>query len=87
MLKLVGVVVALVATETGARSLALTVSSAAVDAESRLDAAFTDMASARPDGVLVMLDALTRWHRREIAAASSATAPISAPSPAVPRAT
>jgi putative ABC transport system substrate-binding protein len=58
------------ATETAARSLGLTVYSAAVDSASRLDAAFAGMARARPDGVLVMLDALTSWHRREIAAAA-----------------
>jgi putative ABC transport system substrate-binding protein len=58
------------ATETAARSLGLTVYSAAVDSASRLDAAFADMVRARPDGVLVMQDALMRWHRREIAAAA-----------------
>jgi putative ABC transport system substrate-binding protein len=69
------------ATETAARSLGLTVYSAAFDSASRLDAAFADMARARPDGVLVMLDALTRWHRREIAAAAlSARLPSVCPS-------
>jgi putative ABC transport system substrate-binding protein len=69
------------ATETAARSLGLTVYSAAVDSASRLDAAFAGMARARPDGVLVMLDALTRWHRREIAAAAlSARLPSVVPS-------
>jgi len=46
------------ATETATRSLGLTVYPVGVDTVSRLDAALADMVSRRPDGLLVMEDAL-----------------------------
>jgi putative ABC transport system substrate-binding protein len=61
------------ATETAARSLGLTVYSVDVDSAPRLDAALADMTRGRPDGVLVIQDALTFSHRREIAAAALRT--------------
>jgi putative tryptophan/tyrosine transport system substrate-binding protein len=58
------------ATETAAQSLRLAVYFLGVDSVSRLDVALADMARDRPDGMLVLLDALTFGHRREIAAAA-----------------
>jgi putative ABC transport system substrate-binding protein len=58
------------AAETAARSLGLTVYSVEVDSAPRLDAALADMTRGRPDGVLVIQDALTFSHRRDIAAAA-----------------
>ncbi len=61
------------ATETAARVLGVTVHSVEVDSVSRLDAAFADIARSRPDGIVVIQDSITLWHRREIAAAALRT--------------
>src|SRR5262245_29456269 len=58
------------ATETAAQSLRLAVYFVGVDSASRVDVALADMARDRPDGMLVLQDAVTFAHRREIAAAA-----------------
>jgi putative ABC transport system substrate-binding protein len=61
------------ATQTAALSLGLTIHSVGIDTVSRLDAMLADMPRDRPDGLLVMEDALMFSHRREIAAAALRT--------------
>jgi ABC-type uncharacterized transport system substrate-binding protein len=58
------------AVETAAQSLGLAVYLLEVDSASRVDVALADMARDRPDGMLVLQDALTFAHRREITAAA-----------------
>ena len=58
------------ATETAAQSLRLAVHFLEVDSASGVDVALADVARDRPDGLLVLQDALTFAHRREIAAAA-----------------
>jgi putative ABC transport system substrate-binding protein len=58
------------AAERAARSLGLAVYFLGIDSVSRLDVALADVGRDRPDGLLVLQDALTFAHRREIAAAA-----------------
>ena len=58
------------ATETAAQSMGLAVYVLGADSASRVDGALAEMARARPDGMLVLQDAVTSAHRREIAAAT-----------------
>jgi ABC-type uncharacterized transport system substrate-binding protein len=58
------------ATETAAQSLRVAVDFLGVDSASRIDVALAEMARDQPDGMLVLQDALTFAHRREIAAAA-----------------
>jgi len=58
------------AAQSAAQSIGLAVYFLGVDSASRVDVALADVARDRPDGMLVLQDALTFAHRREIAAAA-----------------
>src|SRR5262249_57992019 len=57
-------------TETAAQLMGLAVYFLGTDSASRVDGALAEMARDRPDGMLVLQDAVTAAHRREIAAAT-----------------